>query len=524
MKISTLVLSLIGIAVIAAGGYGAYRFGVSRGMQMEPRDAAEAGRGAAAKAGDIDAATGKKVLYWHDPMVPGQKFDKPGKSPFMDMQLVPVYAGAEGDEGKVTISPRVQQNLGIRTAEVTRGALNPAIEAVGSVAYNERDVAVVQARTSGYVEKLFVRATLDPVKKGQALAELYSPEWVAAQEEYLTVKRMTGAGGDIAPLLDGARQRLRLAGMTDEQIRLVESTGKVQARVTVSAPVAGVIAELGAREGMTVMSGAPLFRINGLTTVWVNAEVPESQARFVRPGNAVVARAPAFPGAVFKGRVNAILPEVAAATRTLKARVELANPGGRLVPGMFATVNFTPMAREEVLLVPTEAVIQTGTRSVVILAEGDGRFTPVDVETGAEAAGKSEIRKGLQAGQKVVVSGQFLLDSEASLRSTATRMGDMPGSGAATPAGATHRGEGKVESIGKEEVTLSHGPIPSLQWGPMTMGFKLPAGTAGEIRVGDSVSFEIHQTKDGGYEITKIAPNARPAEKGAKSDATESKK
>jgi membrane fusion protein, copper/silver efflux system len=517
MKTSTAVVLLIATAVIGAGGYGAYRYGMTRGMQMN--SASE--KDTAAKAADVDLATGKKVLYWHDPMVPGQKFDKPGKSPFMDMQLVPVYAGAEGDEGKVIISSRVQQNLGMRTAEVTKGTLNPAVEAVGSVAYNERDVVVVTARASGYVEKLHVRAPLDPVRKGQTLAEIYAPDWVAAQEEYLTVKRMAGMSGDIAPLLHGARQRMRLAGMTEEQIRLVESTGKVHARVTVSAPVAGVVAELGAREGMTVMSGAPLFRINGLSTVWVNAELPESQARFVRPGNVVEARAPALPGTVFKGRVSAILPEVAAATRTLKARVELANPGERLVPGMFATVNFTPMTRKDVLVVPTEAVIQTGTRSVVIVAEAEGRFTPVDVEIGAEAAGQTEIRKGLDAGQRVVTSGQFLLDSEASLRSTAMRMQDMPATDTEKPAGAVHRGEGKVESIGKDEVTLSHGPMPSLQWGAMTMGFGLPADTAPpDLRVGDAVAFEIRQGKDGSYEITKISRIGPPAGKsGAKNDA-----
>jgi len=256
---------------------------------------------------------------------------------------------------------------------------------------------------------------------------------------------------------------------------------------------------------MTIMSGAPLFRVNGLGTVWVNAEVPESQAALVRPGNAVEARTTALPETVFKGRVSAILPEVNASTRTLKARVELANPGGRLVPGMFAKIDFTPMSRQEVLLVPTEAVIQTGKRSVVIVAQPDGSFAPVDVELGMEADGRSEIRKGLQAGQKVVVSGQFLLDSEASLRSTTTRMGDMPAVDAKTAA-VTHRGEGRVESIGKGEVTLSHGPIPSLQWGPMTMGFILPPDkTPKDLRVGDTVTFEIRPAKGGSYEITGIS-------------------
>ena len=513
MKTKNLILALAAAGLLGAAGYGLYWVGMNQGMKMvSPASGAAVPAGGSVQQGSAnDPATGKKILYWHDPMVPGQKFDKPGKSPFMDMQLVPVYADGDGDEGKVTISPRVQQNLGVRTAMVTKGALAPAVETVGSVAYNERDVAVVQARSNGFVERLYVRAPLDPVRKGQPLAELYVPEWVAAQEEYLSARRITAQSETrgLEALLDGARQRMRLVGMTEDQIRLVESTGKVHARLTVSAPIGGVVAELGAREGMTVMAGAPLFRINGLGTVWVNAEVRENQASEVRPGSPVEARTPALPGSVFKGRVTAILPEVNPATRTFKARVELANPNGQLVPGMFATVNFTPATRKEALLVPSEAVIQTGKRSVVIVAQGDGKFAPIDVEIGLETNGQSEIRKGLEVGQKVVVSGQFLVDSEASLKGTATRMSDVPAPEGAKAGGPTHRGEGRVESIGKEEITLSHGPIPSLQWGAMTMGFKPPAsGLPKNIAVGDTVTFEIRQTKDGAFEITTISPTA----------------
>jgi membrane fusion protein, copper/silver efflux system len=455
-------------------------------------------------------------------MAPGQKFDKPGKSPFMDMQLVPMYAdeagAGSGDSSKVSISPRVQQNLGIRTAEVKEGSLATAVEAVGSVAYNERAVAVVQARSNGFVERLFVRAPLDTVRKHQALAELYVPEWVAAQEEYLAAKRVAGSelGERMQGLLEGARQRMRLAGMTEAQIRLVESSGSVQARLALTAPISGVVTELGAREGMTVMAGAALFRINGLSTVWIHAEVPENLAAQVRPGNAVEVRTQVFPGTTFKGRVSAILPEVATATRTLKVRIEVGNPGGRLVPGMFATIDFASRASREMLLVPSEAVIQTGERSVVMIAQGEGRFAPVDVEAGMQAGGQTEIRAGLDAGQKVVVSGQFLIDSEASLKGTTQRMG---ASSVPEPAkdAATHHGEGKVENITPDSVTLSHGPIASLQWGPMTMDFQLPpGGLPKNIRVGDSVAFEFHEAGGGVFNITTIAPvsAAQPSHEG----------
>jgi Cu(I)/Ag(I) efflux system membrane fusion protein len=315
-------------------------------------------------------------------------------------------------------------------------------------------------------------------------------------------------GSGMASLVDGARQRMRLAGMTDEQIRLVETSGKVHPRLTISAPVSGVIAELGAREGMTVMAGAQLFRINGLGTVWVNAEVPENVAARVRPGDAVEAHAQALPGSAFKGKVGAVLPEVNATTRTFTARIELANPQGQLVPGMFATLTFAPTAGADVLLVPTEAVIQTGTRSLVMLAQDGGKFMPVDVEVGSEGNGQTEIRKGLTIGQKVVVSGQFLIDSEASLKGTTARMGDAQAP-AADKAVPLHHGQGKVEGIGKDEITISHGPIASLQWGPMTMPFKLPsAGLPRNVEVGDQVAFDIRQRNDGSFEIATISPIA----------------
>ncbi len=510
MKNKTLIITLVAASAIGAGGYGAYWLGMNQGMQMATpmaNDRAAATDASTTRGADhIDPAAGKQVLYWHDPMVPGQKFDKPGKSPFMDMQLVPVYAGGEGDEGSVSISPRMQQNLGVRTVEVTKGSLTQKLEAVGNVAYNERALALVTARANGYVERLYVRAPLDLVRKGQPLAEVFVPDWVAAQEEYLSVKRMQGQGTEA--LVAGARQRMLLAGMNEDQIRLVESTGKVQPRFTLTAPADGVIAELGAREGMTVMAGATLFRINGLSSVWVNAELPESRAAMVRPGNVVEARTPALPERVFKGRVAAILPEVNPVTRTLKARVEIANVNGLLAPGMFASINFTPSTRADVLLVPSEAVIRTGERKVVIVAQEGGKFQPVDVETGAEANGQTEIRKGLDAGQKVVVSSQFLIDSEANLRATTTRMSGAPMTQETTDTQA-HHGQGKVEAIGKEALTISHGPIPTMQWSAMTMNFKIPpAGLPKNIGKGDAVTFEFKPGKDGTYELTTITPTA----------------
>lgn len=534
MKLKPLVIGVIAGGTLGASGYGLYATGMNRGMGMagtsapatataapgtavneSGEDATRRHIAAGLKAGDTDPATGKKILYYHDPMVPGNKFDKPAKSPFMDMMMSPVFADGDADGSKVTVSPRIQQNLGIRTAPVVEGTLSPQVAAVGSIAFNERDQAVVQARATGFVERLHARATLDHVAKGQPLAELYVPEWIAAQEEFLSVRRMRGT--DLAALIDGARQRMRQVGMSEAQIALVEGSGRTQPRMTLFAPIGGVITELMAREGMTVMAGATLFRINGLGTVWANAEVPESQSALLRPGARVEARSPAAPGATFDGKVQAIVPEVNPTTRTLKARLEIANPQGRLVPGMFVQMQFMDMRAGKALLIPTEAVIQTGRRTVVMLAEDNGRFRPVEVEIGIETGGQTEIKRGLNAGQRVVVSSQFLIDSEASLKGVEARLNFEPKPDAANTA-PRHQGEARVESLGRDALTLSHGPIPSLKWGPMTMDFKLPKrglqGLPRGLAAGDKVGFEFYMDADNQPQlsaVTLLAPEPRPS-------------
>jgi Cu(I)/Ag(I) efflux system membrane fusion protein len=519
------------VALLVLGAWGMYRLGVQQGAQGStapgPGPAPSAAAPPAAvpqgipegenatrrhiaqglKAGDVDPANGRRILYYQDPMVPGNKFDKPAKSPFMNMMLVPVYAEGGSDTGQVTVSPRIQQNLGVRTALATEAVLSPQLSAVGSIAFNERDQAVIQARASGFVERLRVRATLDRVAKGQVLAELYVPDWVAAQEEFLAVRRMQGPG--LAPLVEGAKARMRLAGMSDEQIRGIEAGGKVQPRTLVIAPAAGLVTEIGAREGMAVAPGATLFRISGHATVWANAEVPESQAALVRPGARVRAQTPAVPGAVFEGQVQALVPDVSPATRTIKARAELRNPGGQLVPGMFVTMQFSDVRTERSIVVPTEAVIHTGKRSVVIVAEENGRFRPVEVRAGIETGGQTEIRSGLQAGQRVVVSSQFLIDSEASLKGVEARLNEAPKPAAAAAAAAPrHAGEARIEAIASDAITLSHGDIPSIRWGPMTMDFKPPpaAQLPRNLAAGDRVAFEFFMDTDGQPQLTRVSP------------------
>jgi Cu(I)/Ag(I) efflux system membrane fusion protein len=422
--IITISACILAAALIA---FGAYQLGARSGQHSEP-----------ATADLIDPATGKRVLYWHDPMYPGQRFDKPGKSPFMDMQLVPVFAD-DAKAGGVSIDPRVQQRLGVRTAVVERKSLNEEITAVGNVEYNERDVAVVQARANGYIERLHVRTPLQSVTAGQALADLYVPEWVAAQEEFLAVQRMQSDAR--ATLLEAAVQRMRLVGMSDQHIAEIEKTQKAQARLTVRAPIAGVVTSLDARDGMTVMSGAPLFRINGLSTVWVYAEVPEAQLNRVKVGTHVMGSATALPGTELHGSVLAVLPEVSSQTRTARARIELRNDKRLLTPGMFVSLRFVTPQAAPVLVVPSEAIIVTGERSVVIVAEGEGRFRPVVVTTGVEGEGLIEVTSGLQEGEAVVTSAQFLIDSEASLKGALERMGEVPSPELRSTSPGTGRGD-----------------------------------------------------------------------------------
>ncbi len=505
----TLALAAIGLA--GAGIGAGYWFGGHRAPVGVANTTAAPVAASAVAADPATGAAGKKPLYYYDPMYPQQKFDKPGKSPFMDMMLVPAYSDDGADTGSVRISPRVVQNLGIRTAMVTSGSIDKKLQVVGTVAFDERAVVIVQARVNGYIEKLFVRAPLDRVTRDQPLAEILAPDWVSAQEEYMALKNSPQASDG---LRQAARQRLSVLGMPEATIAAIDADGKTRPRITLTAPVSGVIGELAVREGMTVMPGAMLFRINGLATVWINADVPETQVAWLKPGSAIEASVPAYPGEIFKGRVTALLPDVNAGTRTLKARVEAANPGGRLAPGMFATVSVAASPKQEVLLVPSEAVIQTGTRTVVVVASqgGDGKpqFTPVDVEIGAEANGMTEIKSGLAKGTNVVLSGQFLIDSEASLKTSGTRMSEgASNAGPAATTTATHKGEGKVEKIDKESVTISHGPIPGMQMGAMTMEYKLPkSGIPAGVKEGTAVSFDMMLTPKGEFALTRIQRKA----------------
>lgn len=421
--------------------------------------------------------TARKVLYWYDPMVPGQRFDKPGKSPFMDMQLVPRYADETPDNGGVSISPQQQQSLGMRIGAVEKRALVQPFSAFATVTTDERSLQIIPSPANGVVEKLFVRAPQQWVKAGEPLAQLWIPEWTAAQQEYLAVRQL----GDAA-LSRAARERLTLTFMPESVIRLVERSGKPQSRMVLRAGQDGYVSKLDTREGAQVTTTAPLFELASQDPVWVVIDYPQTQAQRLTPGSDVVAHADGWPGEQFHGKVSELLPQMETTTRTLKARIVLDNPQHKLKPGMFLTVSLQDgSAQPPVLAIPEEALIATGSENRVIVATGDGHFAPVRVTTGVTANGWTEVKEGLKEGDKVVTSGQFLIDSEASLRSALPQE---------TKKAQEYVGNGVVKVVEGNTVTLSHQPIPALHWGAMTMDFTLST-SAEKLKPGDNIMFHF---------------------------------
>jgi Cu(I)/Ag(I) efflux system membrane fusion protein len=347
-------------------------------------------------------------IYYTCPMHPQVRQDHPGHCPICGMPLVRRMdaaggqdAAAEPSRGVVQIDPRMAQNLGMRVAAVTRGRLHPQIEAVGSVALDERRIIVVESRAAGWIEKLDVRAQGDAVRKGQRLAALYAPELAAAEQE-LALARSSGD----ATLEAAARQRLRGLG---------GGSG-------LFSPIDGYVIELMSREGARLEPGAPLMKLADLSRVWLVVEIPEMQTAWVREGGPAQARLRALPGRVFEGRVDYLYPQLDSSSRTLKARLVFDNPDGALRPGAFADVSLSSGLDQDVLKVPGEALIRTGERNTVIVAEAEGRYRPVPVVPGAEQGNEVAILSGLEEGQRVVVSGQFLIDSEAALQGAYRRM------------------------------------------------------------------------------------------------------
>ncbi len=386
------------------------------------------------KAGMIDPETGKKIKYWTSPMDPTYIRDEPGKSP-MGMELVPVYE-EEGEEKEPTstirIDPATMQNMGVRLGRVQRKSLVKDIRTVGNITYNETKIFTVNTKFNGWIEKLFVNFVGDEVKKGQPLFEIYSPELVTAQEEYLLAldqyNRLSNSSyarvrEGAERLLKASRTRMRFWDLTEAQMEKIGKSGKIQKTLTVYSPASGVVTKKDAFEGHYVKEGVHQYEIVDLSSVWVDVDVYEYELPWVRKGMAAEMDLSYIPGKKYTGKVLFIYPYLDTKTRTAKLRLEFANPGYQLKPGMYANILLKRVVAKNSLVIPQEAVIDSGVRQIVFVAVGEGKFQPREVNIGLEVnENEFQVLDGLQEGEEIVLSAQFMLDSESRLREAIQKM------------------------------------------------------------------------------------------------------
>jgi len=371
----------------------------------------------------------KEILYWVAPMDANYRRDKPGKSP-MGMELIPFYSGGEKAGSSVSISPAVIQNLGVRTAKAELTRLWRGIDTVGYVDYDESKVSHIHLRTEGWIEKLAVESEGERVKKGDFLFDVYSPKLVNAQEELVTALA-TGNKG----LIRATKERLSALGISSSQIKQLQKSKEVKQRISIYAPQDGVVSDLPVREGMFVKPSQKVMTLGDLSSVWLLAEVFERQSQWVEDGQTAEVSLSYIPGKTWEGEVEYIYPSLDPKTRTLKVRLRFDNPGERLKPNMYANVKIFGGAKENTIVIPLEGLIRTGREQRVIIALGEGRFEARNVKAGIESGNYVEILEGVNEHDEIVTSGQFLIDSEASMRASLGRMTDPDGAGTSSATG-----------------------------------------------------------------------------------------
>lgn len=532
----------VAAAVCALAVAGVIGYGLGQRTASDPQTAAAAGKAE------------RKPLYYRNPMGLPDTSPVPKKDP-MGMDYIPVYEGeddgmgdatASGAAGQIRLSTEKIQKLGVRSEPVARRVLERTVRAVARVEADERRTFAISPKFEGYVERLFVNVTGQPVSRGQALFEVYSPELFSAQREYAVAVQgveATKEAGDTArsgmrQLAESSLLRLWNWDVPEGEIKALTQSGAAKRTLTFRSPVSGIVTEKKALQGMRFMPGEALYQVADLSSVWVVADLPEQDIGLVRPGSPARVTIDAYPEKRFEGRIAYVYPTLNAATRTVPVRVELANPGLLLKPAMFGAVELSAGGRGAVLAVPDSAVIDSGVRRMVIVDHGEGRFEPRDVKLGARGDGYVEVIDGVREGEPVVVAANFLIDAESNLKAAIGGFGHAghgnaapSASGAAkspdtTGAGATakvgHRAEGTVDEIDARAGTLSinHGPVASLKWPAMTMEFKVAnAALLTGVRSGMPVSFEFVERGAGEWVITAIVAS-KPAASGAPAAAS----
>ena len=505
------IAGVVGVVVVAAAA-GGYYFGA----RQAPAPAASPAATAAGAVGE--AKKEKKLLYYRNPMGLPDTSPVPKKDQ-MGMDYIAVYEGEEqassGTELKISMD-RLQK-LGVRTQPAERRSLDHVVRAAGRVEVDERLLATISPKFEGYVERLHVNTTGQPVAKGQPLFEAYSPELVAAQREYAIasrgVKSLRDAGTEsrtgMAQLAESSLTRLRNWDVSDEQIAALERTGEAQRTVTFRSPATGIVMEKKAVSGMRFMPGEMLYQVADLSRVWVVADVNEQDIGKVATGRRAQVRINAYPDKRFEGVVTYVYPTLKQETRTVSVRLELANPGALLKPGMYAQVELASGATAKVVAVPVSAVIDSGVRRVVIVQTGEGRFEPRAVELGDRSEEWVEVRSGVKEGESVVVTANFLIDAESNLRAALGGLGGASKAGGDGKASVTHRADGTLDAVDAKAgtVTVTHQPVASLKWPAMTMDFALANDSlVAGLKPGAAIGFEFVERKPGEWVITAVTP------------------
>lgn len=495
--------TLIAVALaLAVGGFAGYR--------LAPHEAS---------GGDLAVdgqKSGKKLLYYRNPMGLPDTSPTPKKDP-MGMDYLPVYEGedaASGDSG-IRVSAEKIQQMGVKVEPARLQVLDHQVRANGRIDIDESRIATISAKFEGYVERLHVATTGQAVGRGQPLFEVYSPELVSAQREYAIAAQGVGklgeAGGEaqsaMKQLAESALLRLKNWDISSEQIQQLAKTGEVRRTLAFRSPVAGVVLEKKAVQGMRFMPGEVLYQVADVSSVWVLADVYEQDIAAVSLGQKARIRINAYPGEVFEGRIAYVYPTLKAETRTVPIRIELPNPKGRLKPAMFAEVELPTGGGAPVLTIPNSAVIDSGSKQVAIVQLGEGRFEPRILKLGQRGADFVQVLDGVREGEVVVTAAQFLIDAESNLKAALGGMQKADAGGAAKPAVVGHQAVGVLNTFDAAAgtATISHEPVASLKWPAMKMEFVVanPALLAG-ITPGTGIAFEFVERGAGEWVITSV--------------------
>ena len=515
---------LIVAALAAGGGYWAGRGGSGHGE----------GTATVAMSANSYAKKERKILYYRNPMGLPDTSPTPKKDP-MGMDYIPVFEGEQDEEpasaNQTKISTEKIQKLGVRTETASVRTLDRTVRAAGRIEPDERRIYAISPKFEGYVERLHVNATGQPVGKGQPLFEVYSPELVSAQREYAIAAQGVEALGNASSearssmkqLADSSLLRLKNWDISEEQVKALSKSGETRRTLTFRSPVSGIITEKKAVQGMRFIPGEALYQVADLSSVWVVADVFEQDIGLVKAGK-VKAKVSinAYPGKVFEGAITYVYPTLKTETRTVSVRIELSNPGLLLKPGMFAQVELPVAAKGQAVTVPLSAVIDSGTRQIVLVQAKEGRYEPREVKLGARSDNYVEVVDGVKDGEQVVVAANFLIDAESNLKAAIGSFGHAshggkPAQTEATPGAsvaAGHKASGSIEDIDAKAgtVSISHGPIESLKWPAMTMEFKVAnAALLKDLKPGASVAFEFVERGQGEWVITSIKPGNGPA-------------